>query len=308
VRSGHFATTVSPSPEKWPDVIDLHTHSTASDGSLCPADLIRAARERGLSALALTDHDTIDGIEEAREEAEKQGIRFIPGIEFEITWDQDTTTVFPPGEFHLLGLSITRPSPAFLAAVDYLAQSRENRNRKILEKLEELDIEANYDELRAFGGEGSIGRPHIADLLIHHRVVKNREQAFSRYLGKGRPFYIPKEGLRFKQALSLIKESGGVAILAHPLSLYVAWGRLPDLIRELASLGLDGIEAWHPTTKVRSCRRLENLGKELGLRITEGSDFHGESRPDRKLGLTAGGRKIDEAVLAAIPELSGVLK
>jgi predicted metal-dependent phosphoesterase TrpH len=286
-------------------MIDLHTHSTASDGALSPSALIRAAKERGLSALALTDHDTISGLEEARKEAEKQNIRFIPGIEFEITWDRDVTTVFPPGEFHLLGLGITRPSPAFFKAVDCLAQSRETRNLKILEKLEELGIEADYEELRSFAGGGSIGRPHIADLLIHHKIVKTREQAFSRYLGKGRPFYIPKEGLRFKEALSLIKESGALAILAHPLSLYVAWGRLPDLIRELAVQGLDGLEAWHPTAKARSCKRLESLGKELNLRITEGSDFHGESRPDRKLGLTAGDRKIDDAVLAAIPELAG---
>lgn len=287
-------------------MIDLHTHSTASDGSLSPAALVRAARDQGLSALALTDHDTIAGLEEAGEEAKKLNIRFIPGIEFEISCDKDNLTIVPPGEFHLLGLGITCPSPAFLTAVDYLARSRENRNRKILEKIEELNIKTDYNELISFAGGGSIGRPHIADLLIHYRVVKNREQAFSRYLGKGRPFYFPKEGLRFDRAVSLIKESGAIAVLAHPLSLYVAWGRLPVLIRELAARGLDGIEAWHPIAKPRSCRRLESLGEELGLRITWGSDFHGEARPGRRLGFSAGGRKIDEAVLEAIPELAGL--
>jgi predicted metal-dependent phosphoesterase TrpH len=286
-------------------MIDLHTHSTASDGSLSPAALVRVAREQGLSALALTDHDTIAGLEEAGEEAKKLNIRFIPGIEFEISCDKDNLTIVPPGEFHLLGLGITRPSPAFLAAVNYLARSRESRNRKILEKLEELNIKADYNELMSFAGGGSIGRPHIADLLIHYRVVKNREQAFSRYLGKGRPFYFPREGLRFDQAVSLIKESGALAVLAHPLSLYVAWGRLPALIRELAARGLDGIEAWHPIAKPQSCRRLESLGEELGLRITWGSDFHGEARPGRRLGFSAGGRKINESVLKAIPELTG---
>ncbi|MDR2786406.1 MAG: PHP domain-containing protein [Treponema sp.] len=285
-------------------MIDLHTHSTASDGSLSPAALVRAAKEQGLSALALTDHDTIAGLEEAGEEAKKRNIRFIPGIEFEIICDRDSLTIVPPGEFHLLGLGITRPGPAFFEAVDSLARSRESRNRKILEKLEELNVRADYDELRSFAGGGSIGRPHIADLLIHHRIVKNREQAFSRYLGKGRPFYLPKEGLRFTHALSLIRESGALAVLAHPLSLYVAWGRLPALIRELAALGLDGIEAWHPVAKPQSCKRLEGLGKELGLRITWGSDFHGEVQPGRRLGFSAGGRKIDEAVLDAIPELA----
>jgi predicted metal-dependent phosphoesterase TrpH len=285
-------------------MVDLHTHSTASDGSLSPAALVRAAKKQGLSALALTDHDTLSGLEEAGEEAKKQGIRFIPGIEFEITQGKDSLTVFPPGEFHLLGLGITRPGPAFFEAVEQLARSRESRNRKILEKLEELNIRADYDELRTFSGGGSVGRPHIADLLIHYKVVKNREQAFSRYLGRGRSCYFPKEGLRLEQALPLIKESGALAVLAHPLSLYVSWGRLPDLIRELAARGLDGIEAWHPTAKPRACRRFERLGKELGLRITWGSDFHGESRSGRRLGHSAGGRRIDEAVLDAIPELA----
>jgi predicted metal-dependent phosphoesterase TrpH len=285
-------------------VIDLHTHSTASDGTLSPAALVRAARERGLSALALTDHDTIGGIEEAAEEARRQNIGFIPGIEFEISCGRDALSVVPSGEFHLLGLGVTRPSPAFLDAIDYLARSRETRNRKILEKLEELNVKVDYDELESFAGGGSVGRPHIADILIRRRIVKNREQAFSRFLGKGRPFYFPREGLGLAQALSLVRESGALAVLAHPLSLYVAWGRLPALIQELAGRGLDGIEAWHPAAKPCICKRLETLGRELGLRITWGSDFHGESRPGRKLGFSAGGRKIDEAVLAAIPELA----
>jgi predicted metal-dependent phosphoesterase TrpH len=123
-------------------------------------------------------------------------------------------------------------------------------------------------------------------------------------LGKGRPLYVPKEGLELGRALALIKEAGGIAVLAHPMSLYVSWGRLPGLIKELAEQGLDGIEAWHPTAKVRACKRLEELGLRLGLFITAGSDFHGETRPDRKLGISAGGRKIEEAILEAIPPLA----
>jgi predicted metal-dependent phosphoesterase TrpH len=286
-------------------VIDLHTHSTASDGSLSPVELIRTAKERGLSAIALTDHDTISGLDEARNEADRVGIRFIPGIELEIKWEEGTSAVSPPGEFHLLGLGITKPSPAFLEAITALAQFRETRNREILDRLGELGLHSDYDELRALAGGGSVGRPHIATLLIKHGVAKNREQAFARYLGKGRPFYVPKEGLHFQKALTLIKGSGGIAVLAHPMSLYVAWGRLPELIRELAALGLDGLEAWHPTTKHRSCKRLEELGKSLHLYVTEGSDFHGEVRPDRKLGFSGKDRKIDDTVLAGIPELCG---
>ncbi|GHT58882.1 phosphatase [Spirochaetia bacterium] len=277
-------------------MIDLHTHSNASDGSLSPRALIQEAAKRDLSAIALTDHDTINGLEDAKNEAAIRGIRFIPGIEIEITNKG-------PGEFHLLGLGITRPSPAFRDAVGELSRLREARNREILDKMHEFSVEAAYEEVQALSGGHSVGRPHFASLLVNRGIVKNREQAFSRYLGVGKPFYVPKAGLDFEQAAALIRESGGIPVLAHPMSLYVAWGRLPDMIRELKDKGLMGIEAWHPTAKPRACRRLEELGNSLGLYITAGSDFHGETRPDRRLGISSGGRKIEDSILEAIPEL-----
>ncbi|GHT84542.1 phosphatase [Spirochaetia bacterium] len=280
-------------------MIDLHTHSRASDGSLSPSELIQTAKERGLSAIALTDHDTLDGLEEAREAAAKQQIRFIPGIEIDIRYDPITVG----GEFHLLGLGIREPGPAFREALAELTRLREKRNRHILERMGEMGVRADYDEIRALSGGGSVGRPHFAALLVQRGIVKDREQAFSTYLGKDRPLYISKEGLEFKRAVRVIRDAGGIPVLAHPMSLYVAWGRLPDLIADLAAQGLAGIEAWHPTAKVRSCKRLEDLGKSLGLYITAGSDFHGESRPDRKLGITAGGRTIEDALLDSIPPL-----
>ena len=277
------------------DMIDLHTHSKASDGSLSPSALIEQAYQRGLTAIALTDHDTIAGIEEAEREAKKQGLRFIPGIEIEIHWE--------PGEFHLLGLGIRRPSPSLLKAISELVGLREARNREIIERMRNANIAVCYEDILSLSGGHLIGRPHFATLLINRGIVKNREQAFTRYLGKGRPFYVPKEGLEFRRAVDMIKDSGGIAVLAHPMSLYIAWGRLPELVKDFRDQGLDGIEAWHPTAKVRSCKRLDVLGKSLGLCITAGSDFHGDSRPDRKLGITAGDRKIDEALLESIPNL-----
>jgi predicted metal-dependent phosphoesterase TrpH len=280
-------------------MIDLHTHSRASDGVLTPSELIKTAEEQGLSAIALTDHDTIDGIEEARAEAERRHIRFIPGIEIEITYEPVTIN----GEFHLLGLGIRKPGPVFRDALADLSRRRERRNLQILERIREMGIEADYEEIRAFSGGGSVGRPHFASLLVKRGIVKDREQAFARYLGKGRPLYIAKEGLEFTQALRIIRDAGGIPVLAHPGSLYIAWGKLPGFIADLAALGLAGIEAWHPTAKVRFCKRLEELGRSLGLYITAGSDFHGESRPDRKLGVSAGNRKIDDSVLDSIPPL-----
>ncbi|MDR1949055.1 MAG: PHP domain-containing protein [Spirochaetaceae bacterium] len=283
-------------------MVDLHTHSTASDGSLSPAELVKTAADRGLRAIALTDHDTISGLAEAETAAAQAGIRLIPGVEVAIR-RTDSSGATPPGELHLLGLGLRAPSPAFLEALAELSKLRETRNREILGRINEMGVKAEYEDIRSLSGGGSLGRPHFAALLINRGIVKNQAQAFDRYLGRGQPLYVPKDGLDFAEALELIRESGGIAVLAHPMSLYLAWGRLPAYITALARQGLDGIEAWHPTAGTRSCKRLEELGRSLGLVITAGSDFHGESRPDRKLGITAGGRKIEDSLLEAIPAL-----
>jgi 3',5'-nucleoside bisphosphate phosphatase len=290
-------------------MIDLHTHSTVSDGSFSPSALIAEAVKRGLSAIALTDHDTTGGLKEAVKAAKENGIRFIPGIELEIAWNQN-------GEFHLLGLGLGELKNEFITAVEGLGRRREERNLEIVDRMNKAGIEVSYSEIsaqteRSATGRSqvaghSIGRPHFAAYMAEKKIVKNRDQAFSRYLGKGRPFYIPKVGLEFELALKIIHESGGIAVLAHPMSLYTAWGKLPELIKSLKEKGLDGIEAWHPSTKVSSCKRLEDLGRKLGLYITAGSDFHGEARIDRKLGITAGGIKISDTFLEDIPALGAI--
>jgi predicted metal-dependent phosphoesterase TrpH len=259
------------------------------------------AAKHGLSAIALTDHDTVEGLAEASKAARQNGIHFIPGIELEIEWRQEAA-----GEFHLLGLGISRLSQSFYTAVEELTRRREERNLEIVEKMNQAGIPASYEEIKACAGESekrghSIGRPHFAAFLVKRKIVKNREQAFRLYIGKGKPFYIPKAGLEFEQAAGAIRDSGGIAVLAHPMSLYTAWGRLPDLIKSLKDRGLDGLEAWHPAAKVSSCERLEELGRKLGLYVTAGSDFHGDARPDRELGITAGGKKISVSFLEAIP-------
>jgi predicted metal-dependent phosphoesterase TrpH len=289
-------------------MIDLHTHSNASDGSLSPASLVREAVRLGISALALTDHDSIKGLSFARNEAESLGIRFIPGIEIEINYPG-------PGQFHLLGLGIGRPSPGFIGAVEGLSRLREERNREILDRLRrETGLKVRWEELLelARGADGepgggpapSIGRPHFAALLVKRGRVRNVKQAFERYLTPGKPFYVPKAGLDFDEAQALIRESGGLPVLAHPMSLYVSLNRLPALLGDLKNRGLAGLEAWHPTAKLRECRRLEETARELGLYVSAGSDFHGEARPGRSLGHSCAGRRIEDSVLDAIPELS----
>ena len=292
-------------------MVDLHTHSTASDGSLPPSELIAQAAKMGLSAIALTDHDTIGGLDEAAGTARERGIDFIPGIELEITFDPGTHRN-PEGEFHLLGLGLIKPTPGFIAAIEGLARRRHERNLEILDRMNKAGIPASYNEIVTIRNpttenpttgnltQNSIGRPHFAAFLVKRKIVRNRELAFKRYLGRGKPFYIPKVGLEFESAVELIHQSGGIAVLAHPMSLYTAWGRLPDLIKNLKGKGLDGLEAWHPSAKVSACKRLEELGRKLALVITAGSDFHGEARPDRKLGITAGGKKINDSFLEEI--------
>jgi predicted metal-dependent phosphoesterase TrpH len=303
-----------------PSLADLHTHSNASDGDFSPALLVREASKRGLSALALTDHDTLGGLENAAAEAKTVGIRFIPGVEISINWATGTDVgtdvgvaadaaapgVGPGGEFHLLGLGIGLPTAGLLGAIDELSRRREMRNREILDRMHELSIEVSWDEVLALSGGHSVGRPHFASLLVQKKIVKNQEQAFARYLGKGKPLYVPKTGIAFEEATGLIRESGGIPVLAHPMSLYIAWGRLPDFIKLLKDRGLLGIEAWHPSARAGSCRRLEELGKALGLYITEGSDFHGSASPDRKLGCSHRGRSISSAILEVIPELKAI--
>ena len=287
-------------------MIDLHTHSNASDGDYSPGQLIQEAVKQGITALALTDHDTLSGLENARYEAASAGIHLIPGIEISIRWNGGGVVCGPGpgGEFHLLGLGISSPSSGFLAAIDDLSRRREARNREILNRMHELGMDAAWEDLLALAGSShSLGRPHFASLLIKKKIVRNREQAFARYLKMGKPLYVPKAGLAFEEAVSLIGESGGIPVLAHPMSLYVAWGRLPELVKALKAGGLKGIEAWHPAASAKNCRRLEELGRALGLYITEGSDFHGTSRPDRRLGCSHRNREISAAILEAIPGL-----
>ncbi|MDR2483479.1 MAG: PHP domain-containing protein, partial [Treponema sp.] len=294
-------------------VIDLHAHSCASDGDLSPRRLFETARDKGIRALALTDHDTIAGLDEAGQAAGDCGVQCIPGVELEISAEDSGFSSLGfavRGEFHLLGLGLRFPSGRFVETLNSLKAEREKRNRLILEKMRAAGIEVSYADIEAFAGGVSgpvrgaiVGRPHFGAFLISRKIVRSQEQAFKRYLGKGRPFYVQKKGLSFPEAAALIHESGGIAVLAHPMSLYLSWGRLPGFLACLKELRLDGVEAWHPATKVKTCKRLEELGRSLGLYITAGSDFHGSARPERKLGCTAGGGRIEDRFLEVIPPL-----
>ncbi len=267
-------------------MVDLHTHSTASDGSYSPSVLMAKAHGLGVGTIALTDHDCLDGLDEAAKAAAGLGMRFIRGVEIEIA--------FGPGEFHLLGLDLQGSNQNLLDAIKELAASREKRNRQVFDLFLEQGYDLRYDELKERCGSGMIGRPHIAELLVEKKIVKNKQLAFDKFLAKGRPFYIQKDCLQLARAIELIHSAGGLAVIAHPMSLFVSWTRMRLLFPQWQELGMDGLEAWHPIARVVDCERLETLAGELGLKVTAGSDYHGPIRPDRNLGRTAGNRTIDD--------------
>ena len=268
-------------------MIDLHVHTTASDGQYTPAQIIQKASEKNIKVLAITDHDTTDGVAEAQSEGKKLGITVVAGIEINIS--------FPTGEFHLLGLGLKESSKSLINIVENVIKNRNERNLQIIEKMNEDGVPLTIQEIETDFPSTVIGRPHFAAELVKHGIVKTRQQAFDQYLARGRKWYVPRVCTNLDEAIIAIQESGGVPVLAHPMSLYLSWGRLPEFLTDCYEKGVAGIEAFHPGARVTECLRLEELGRKIGFFITAGSDFHGEKiRADRKLGHTCGGKKIDD--------------
>ena len=268
-------------------MIDLHVHTTSSDGQYTPAEIIQKAADKNIKVIAITDHDTISGLKEAEKEGKKHGIIVVPGIEINIS--------FPSGEFHLLGLGIKEPSTSLNNIVEKVIENRNERNRIIIEKINADGIPLTEEELKSDFPDTVIGRPHFAAELVKYGVVKTRQQAFDQYLGRGKKWYTPRICTNLDEAIIAIQESKGVPVIAHPMSLYLSWGRLPDFLKDCFDKGVVGIEAFHPGARVTECLRLEELGRKIGFIITAGSDFHGEKiRADRKLGHTCGNKKIDD--------------
>ncbi len=268
-------------------MIDLHVHTTASDGQYKPSEIIQKAADKNIKVIAITDHDTTAGLKEASETGKKLGVTVVPGIEINIT--------FPTGEFHLLGLGLKEPSKSLNIIVENVIKNRYERNIQIIQKMNDDGVPVSLQELEEDFPGTVIGRPHFAAELVKHKVVKTRQQAFDQYLARGRKWYVPRVCTNLDEAIVAIRESGGVPVLAHPMSLYLSWGRLPDFLTDCYEKGVVGIEAFHPGARVTECLRLEELGRKIGFVITAGSDFHGEKiRADRKLGHTCGGKKIED--------------
>lgn len=265
--------------------VDLHCHSTASDGTLPPRDVVRLAKEANLGALALTDHDTIAGIADASDEATKLGVDFLAGIEISAEYPH-------PGTMHILGYGVDPENPSLKSLTETLIAGRDNRNPRIVAKLNEMGVNVSMAEWEAEAKGTVLGRPHLAAILHRKGYVSSIKQAFDKYIGQGAPAYFDKERLTRKQALERIRAAGGLPVLAHPVQLRAGNdAELQRVIKDLADLGLAGLEVIHSDHDAATIEKLSALADRFGLLKTGGSDFHGSNKPQIQLGL-AGARRI----------------
>jgi len=266
------------------NVIDLHVHTTASDGTMSPAEVVRYAKEKGLRAIAITDHDTIEGIKEGLQEGNKLGLEVIPGVELSVD--------YPNGTMHLLGYLIDIYCSAFVEKLAVLQQARSERNQKMIEKLRGVGVEIDLAEVAAIAEEGQIGRPHFAQTMVNKGYVQNIPDAFDRYLRKGGPAYVEKFKLSPEEAINLIRTAGGVTVLAHPFTLNQPQPHEFDaVIGKLKQQGLEGIEVHCPKHSEGQKKFYRDVAQKYGLLITGGSDFHGLTKADVDLGEGYGDRE-----------------
>jgi hypothetical protein len=271
-------------------MVDLHTHSTASDGTLTPRELIEEAARRGIREMALTDHDTVSGVAEAQAAGRRHGVTVIAGIELEIG--------YTGGTFHLLGLGLDPGNERLLELLSDVADERTNRNLRMIGHIREAGIEADYDSVASLAAGSIVGRPHFAQFLVESGLVSTEQAAFQEYLGEGRPFYEPRRRLSLRKASRIIHEAGGRAVVAHPKTLRLKSAQLAEHLAQWQSEGLDGIEAFHSNASYPECREMEEMAKKLNLLTTAGSDYHGPQRSDRKLGHTTEEKPIADRFFA----------
>lgn len=259
--------------------IDLHIHTTFSDGTATPTEIVTLAVQKRLTAISITDHDTAAGTAEAIDAGRQQGLTVVPGIEMSSLFDGHT--------LHILGYYIDAASPKLNRRLEILQEAREERNRKIVEKLQSLGIVIGYDEIVNTAPDGQTGRPHIGKILIQKGYVRTMDQAFSRYLAKGGSAYVSRFVYDSLTAIDIIHECGGLAVLAHPVQIRMNEAGLQALTAKLAGHGLDGIETYYPSHSSSFTRAVKRIAARLDLIMTGGSDYHGDIRPGTTL---AGGR------------------
>lgn len=278
-------------------MVDLHVHSNKSDGSYTPQELVDYALKKGLTAFALTDHDTTAGIDEAISHAKGKPLEVIPGVEL--------STEYEGRDIHIVGLYVNQNAPGF---VDYLKEfqaGRDLRNEKMCKKLREYGIDITLEELKQEFPGAVITRGLYAKYMLKKGYIKSMPEAFDRFIGDHSPCYVPREKITPEQAIDFIKSAGGLSILAHPPLYRMSRSKLELLVERLTSVGLDGIEAKYTTYSTSEEREMKEIAAKFGLVISGGSDFHGTTKPKTDLGSGYGSLYIDESVLTHLKSLLG---
>ncbi len=247
--------------------VDLHVHTNASDGLLAPGDLVRAVRAAQVEVFSVTDHDTVDALDEARRAAEAAGLTLVNGVELSAYWRAV--------EFHILGYFLDPAHAALRAFLDTTREARRTRLHAMLNRLHAMGMQIPPEEVLARARNGNVGRPHLARALVERGFVGSADEAFDRYLGTDRPAYVPRPDVSVGDAIPVIREAGGIASLAHP-GLHDRDDAIPDL----RAAGLAAIEVYHPKHAFGRARRYRRLAQEHGLLVTGGSDFHGINEGD----------------------------
>ena len=272
--------------------IDLHVHSTASDGSLSPAELVRYACEKGLSAFALTDHDTVSGIPGAVLEARSYPVAVIPGVEISCALGNKI--------IHLLGYNIEYENPGFRGALRILTHYRDERNIKICAQLRSYGVPIDYETFKNSLGCRMVTRNHFAEYLIRNGFAASREEAFEKYLAKGKPCYIPMRMLPAREAVRLILRARGIPVVAHPIQYRLSDNGYMQLFTLLRDFGVRGIEAIYPDNTYQEEQKFRSMAKELHMFVTGGTDYHGAMKPDIDLGTGRGNMMIPQSLLNEI--------
>ena len=275
-------------------MIDLHTHSTVSDGTDPPGRVVELAAEAGCSAVALTDHDSLAGTGPARRRAAELGITLVPGCEV-------SCRPVATGGMHVLVYFVEEDGGPLHEELGRLRQDRRDRNLALAERLAQLGLPVTYEQVVAVAGdESGIGRPHFAAALVEAGAAESIDDAFDRYLANGRPAYVPKARLSGAEVAALARDSGGVAVLAHPYSLGLDGPELARVVGQLAEAGFGGIEAVYGRYSPRQRTELGHLARRFDLVATGGSDHHGTIKPDLRVGTGQGDLKVPDKVLALL--------
>lgn len=273
--------------------VDLHLHSTASDGTLRPAEIISKAHEIGLTAVALTDHDSVAGIQEALTESIKLSLTFIPGLELSSEYGEK--------DIHILGYFIDYTQAHLIETLADLCAARVDRAAKMVERLAGLGLQINFSEVEACARGGALGRPHVAQIMVKQGLAANISEAFEYFIGRGGPAYVSKKVLTTAQIIDLIHRAGGVASLAHPGPSGVD----EPLLRRLQESGLNAVEVWHTDHSPEQVRYFLELAHRLGLMVTGGSDCHGFGKAR---GFVLGSLDIPDEIIEPLRSRAGAFK